>query len=428
MHGSSGCGQSSPMHSNPVIRATGLSKRYGIFSSPLARLKHDLFGGEMRGVDALKQVSLDIHRGETVGIIGRNGSGKSTLLQILCGTLLPTGGEAAIDGRISALLELGAGFHPEYTGRENVRLSGLVMGMSAGEIVERFPEIEKFAGIGSFIDQPVKTYSSGMYVRLAFAVAVASDPEILIVDEALSVGDEAFQRKCFSRIEQIQKSGGTILLVSHAPATITQLCSRVIWLDEGETMMEGAPKEVLAAYHRFLFAPPEKMAAVRAEIKQGRHAQETLALQPELRPESTVAYESRGAEILAPTLCDLEGKEVNLLTQGGRYRLHYRVHYDEAFSGVKCAMLMKTKSGFELGGGATEEREVAAGSAQHVTMEFTCRLRPGTYFMNMGTSALVDGERVTLHRILDALMFKVLPIEGEYSTGIVDFDVTPHVD
>ena len=191
-----------------------------------------------------------MNKGETLGIIGRNGSGKSTLLQIICGILLATSGRVEVNGKVSALLELGAGFNPEYTGRQNVYIKGSILGLTTKAIEARFDDIMAFADIGDFINQPVKTYSSGMAVRLAFAVAISVDPDILIVDEALAVGDAAFQRKCFARIKHIQESGSTILFVSHGAGTVIELCSRALLLEKGELIASGSPKQVISHYHR----------------------------------------------------------------------------------------------------------------------------------------------------------------------------------
>src|SRR5574337_620691 len=261
------------------IRVEGLSKRYEIYAQPADRLKQMILPRVQRAMRrparnyfnefwALRDVGFNVRKGETVGIVGRNGSGKSTLLQMICGTLNPTLGTVAVNGRIAALLELGAGFNPEFTGRENARLGGLLYGLSEQELDARFDAILDFAEIGDFIDQPVKTYSSGMYVRLAFAVAINVSPDVLVVDEALSVGDEAFQRKCFARIDAIRDAGATVLFVSHAAGTVVELCDRAILLDQGEMIADGAPKCVVARYHKLLYSPAGKMAVVRESIRR----------------------------------------------------------------------------------------------------------------------------------------------------------------
>ncbi len=238
-----------------TIQVTHASKRFDIYETPLDRLKHIVFPrrtGYSREFWALRDVSLSVTRGETVGIIGRNGSGKSTLLQIICGTLRPTAGDIAINGRVAALLELGAGFNVEFSGRENVYLNAAMLGMTTEQIERKFASIEKFAEIGDFIDQPVKTYSSGMYVRLAFAVAIHVDPAVLIIDEALAVGDARFQAKCFNKIKELKESGVTILFVSHDVGSVRTLCERAVWLDGGRVRMEGNAFAVTAQYTQFM--------------------------------------------------------------------------------------------------------------------------------------------------------------------------------
>ncbi len=242
--------------SAPAVVVRNLGKCYEIYSRPLDRLKQTLYRGRRRFFRefwALRGVSFEVQRGEAVGIIGRNGSGKSTLLQMIAGTLRPTEGQVEVRGRVHALLELGSGFNPDFTGRENVYLNGAVLGLSTGEIDERFDAIAGFADIGDFLDQPIKTYSSGMVVRLAFAVQVQLEPDILIIDEALSVGDAAFQIKCFNRMRQLSDQGVSIVLVTHDNQTVRSFCHRGIWLERGRKELEGDTLSVTSAYTRFLF-------------------------------------------------------------------------------------------------------------------------------------------------------------------------------
>ena len=230
------------MCSDIAIRAEGLSKTYRLYARPLDRLRERVLGRALHTeVRALQNVSFMLRRGETVGIVGRNGSGKSTLLQIICGTLAPSAGGIETHGKIAALLELGAGFNPEFSGEENIFLNGAILGYSEADMRARYDAIARFAGLGDFLAQPVKTYSSGMAVRLAFAIATATEPDIFIVDEALAVGDEAFQRKCYARIRDMQEAGCTILFVSHAAQAVVDLCHRALLIDAGELLMDGAP-------------------------------------------------------------------------------------------------------------------------------------------------------------------------------------------
>jgi teichoic acid transport system ATP-binding protein len=243
------------MSSDIAIKVENLSKIYQIYDKPLDRLKQSLFRGKkqyFREFKALDNISFEIKKGETVGIVGKNGSGKSTLLQILAGTLNATHGNVSVNGRVAALLELGSGFNPEFTGRENVYLNGAIMGLSENEIRERMPIIEQFAEIGDFIDQPVKTYSSGMFVRLAFACAINVDPDILIVDEALAVGDMQFQLKCIDKMKTFQKQGKTILFVTHDTYSVKNFCSQALWLMDGKVHLRGSVNTVIEAYEDFM--------------------------------------------------------------------------------------------------------------------------------------------------------------------------------
>lgn len=238
-----------------AIEAVNLSKQYQIYDRPQDRLKQ-FFRGHghryFREFWALRDVTFRLQPGEVLGVVGRNGAGKSTLLQLVCQTLRPTTGDLRVNGRIAALLELGAGFNPEFSGRDNVYFNASVLGLSAAEIDERFEEIVDFSGIRDFIDQPVKTYSSGMYVRLAFAVATSVDPDILVIDEALSVGDGEFARKSFDRIMAMRDAGKTILFCSHSLYQVEALCERALWLDAGRVAMDGAPHDVVVAYEASL--------------------------------------------------------------------------------------------------------------------------------------------------------------------------------
>jgi ABC-type polysaccharide/polyol phosphate transport system ATPase subunit len=241
------------MRSDIAISVKNLVKTYRIFGHPGDRIKQAFTFGQMRfhrEFTALKDVSFEIKKGEKVGVIGRNGSGKSTLLQLICGILKPTSGSVTVNGRISALLELGAGFNPEFTGRENVYFQGAVMGLTKPEMNKRFDEIAAFADIGEFIDQPVRIYSSGMFVRLAFAVATHVDPDVLIVDEALGVGDMEFQERSISRMKRLQSNGATVVLVTHSIPAVRNFCQRAIWLDAGEVVKHGDADKVCLAYQQ----------------------------------------------------------------------------------------------------------------------------------------------------------------------------------
>ena len=262
------------MQNQPIIEIKNVSKVYKIYSKPQHRfyssinsiinLKNDKYYKEYW---ALNSISLEINRGETIGIIGRNGSGKSTLLQIIAKVLTANFGQITTRGRIAALLELGAGFNPEYTGRENIITNGTVLGLSQKEISEKIEDIIAFSELTAFIDRPIKTYSSGMYVRLAFSIAIHTDPDILIIDEALAVGDEAFQRKCFSKIRSFQDNGGTILFVSHNSSLVMDLCTRALLLDKGNLILVGSPKKVVTCYQKLIYASKENESSIISEIR-----------------------------------------------------------------------------------------------------------------------------------------------------------------
>ncbi len=444
------------MSSEPMIVAEGLGKSFPVYSKPHHRLLQMFSRRKQRWYrefHALRAVDLQVGRGETLGIVGRNGSGKSTLLQLICGTLAPSQGRVCVHGRIAALLELGAGFNPEFTGSENVYLNGSILGLTREEVRERFDRIIAFADIGEFIDQPVKTYSSGMYVRLAFAVAINVDPEILVIDEALSVGDEGFQRKCFARIESLREKGVTILFVSHSAGTVVELCDRAILLDKGELIADGTPKHVVSRYHKLLNTPAERLQSVREEIRsaegvatsagtgasraasQGQRqldAEDDAWFDPGMSSSSVVQYERRGARISDPHLRTKGGRVVNVLVPGGEYVYTYEVLAEQALAGVRCGMMIRTVTGIDLGGAVSSDGSggfdlVEAGTNLHVTIPFRCLLTPGAYFLNAGVLARMhDGDQY-VDRLVDAAMFRVLPTIESRVTGIVDFDVRPNV-
>lgn len=455
--------------SDIAIRVKSLSKCYQIYDAPRDRLKQFIlprlnwFMKEspkqyFREFWALRDVSFEVKKGETVGIIGRNGCGKSTLLQIICGTLTPSNGVVHTHGRIAALLELGSGFNPEFTGRENVYMNAAVLGLSQEEVDTRFDDIVAFADIGDFIEQPVKMYSSGMMVRLAFAVAINVDPEILIVDEALSVGDELFQRKCFSRIEAIRAKGATILFVSHSGGTIVELCDRAVLMDTGEKLAIGLPKQIVGRYQKLLYASADKRDAIREQIRRmdgyalefsgsnedplpGDHVpqeyqqEQQESYDPNFKPSSTIEYEPCGAYITSPAVLTLEGEQVNSLVRAKTYRYTYTVHFTMNASNVRFGMLIKTISGVELGGGVSASSMaraipfVEAGKSFRIEFLFNANLNAGVYFMNAGvvgqSGQEVDGY---LHRLIDIVMFRILPDSESYATAIVDFGCVPEIE
>ena len=451
-----------------AIRIENLSKCYQIYDNPRNRLKQFVVPRlqslvrqqpkqYFREFWALKDVSFEVKKGETVGIIGRNGSGKSTLLQMICGTLTPTNGIIETNGRIAALLELGSGFNPEFTGRENVYMNASILGLSNKEIDVRFYDIVAFAEIGDFIDQPLKTYSSGMMLRLAFAVSVNVDPEILIVDEALSVGDELFQRKCFSRLEQIRQNGTTILFVSHAASSIIQFCNRVILMDGGEALAIGLPNQIVRVYQKMLYAPVDKLEAIRQQVKAldssilnsasvledlvQEQCKPDLHQRPQLesfdsnlKPSSTVHYESHGAIISDVEVVSLDDSPVNNLVRGNTYFYTYTVKFTQNVSNVRFSMSIKTKSGVPLGGGVSASSfnqglpYVEIGAVYRVKFLFSCTLNAGIYFMNAGVLGSVSGGETYLDRVMDIVVFRVLSDAESLTTDYVDFGCFPQIE
>lgn len=249
-----------------AIRATSLEKSYRLYDRPIDRILEGVFRRRRhRLFPAIRDVSFEVARGETIGLVGENGAGKSTLLKLLCGVTAPTSGALEIDGTIASILELGTGFHPEFTGRDNAALNAAILGLSPAEIRERLPLILEFSELGEFLDRPVKTYSSGMYMRLAFSVAVNVDPDILVVDEALAVGDGHFQKKCIDRIREFQQRGKTILFCSHALYYISTLCQRTIWLDHGRVRQIGPSVDVIHAYETFLMKQDRELSGISAD-------------------------------------------------------------------------------------------------------------------------------------------------------------------
>jgi len=442
------------MEDNLALKVSGVTKTFRLFGSHTERVKESLHPFRKkyhRPFNALTNVSFCVKKGETVGIVGRNGCGKSTLLQIICGILQPTSGNVSTNGRVSAILELGAGFNPEFTGRENVFINGAILGFKSREIESRLDRIVFFADIGDFFDQPVKTYSSGMYVRLAFAVAVSVDPEILIVDEALAVGDEMFQRKCFARIRDIKVNGGTILFVSHSAGTVVELCDRAVLLDRGEIILEGSPRFVVGRYHQLINATPGESELIRSEIrglKENKASQKSAAFESLSRsvemvqdvkpffdqtlvPKTTFSYRTYGARIFEPAVETLSGEVVNNLVRKQEYIYRYRVEFFETVYSVRFGMLIKTPSGLELGGAGwpsagEPEPLVEAGVTISVQWKFRCLLLPGLYFLNAGVLGMVGGKETYLDRMIDAIAIRVQQERGMFATAMVDFEIEPH--
>ena len=415
-----------------ALRVQGLAKQYRIYDKPADRLKELLTRGHLkrhREFWALKNISFEIQPGTTTGIIGPNGSGKSTLLQIIAGTLNPTHGSVHVNGRVGALLELGAGFNLEFTGIENVYMNSALMGFSKDETKALLPEIERFAELGEFINQPVKTYSSGMFVRLAFAIAVNAEPDILIVDEALSVGDTIFQHRCVRRIKEMQERGTTILFVSHEPTLVRALCARAILLYQGEMLADGSPVDVLNRYQRLIMAREKAYADNKASAADDQT--ETRAVDEESVERAPLHYQYRhgnnNAEVIEVEFLNGSDEPVELVDSGERVKLRFRFVAHQDLPEVVCGFMIRNRHGINIYGTNTEQRGFALGAMQageikEATFTFNCSLGQEHYFISVAVHS-PDG---MAYDWLDGVIFfrVACPIEME---GLANLDATVNV-
>lgn len=415
--------------SETAIEIKHLEKVYKLYDKPMDRLKESLGltrQKKYREHYALRDVSFEVEQGQMVGIIGTNGSGKSTILKIITGVLSPTAGEVKVNGRISALLELGAGFNYEYTGLENIYLNGTMIGFSREEIDEKLQSILDFADIGEFIHQPVKTYSSGMFVRLAFAVAINIDPEILIVDEALAVGDVFFQAKCYRKFEEFKKLGKTILFVSHDLGSISKYCDKVVLLNQGVKLDEGSAKEMVDLYKKVL-VHQENAAQEQAAGNGGQEAQpeEKKLVQPfELNP-NAIEYGEKKAEIAEFTLLDAQGTPTNTIEKFTDFTIKMRIRFHEDLDDPIYAFTIKDLRGTEITGTNTMYEKVSiqpqkAGNVQEVTFTQRMNLQGGEYLLSLGCTGYHDGEFVVYHRLYDICNITVVSTKN--TVGFYDMD------
>lgn len=370
----------------------------------------------------LRRVNFDIQPGEAIGIIGQNGAGKSTLLKMITGTLQPTEGQVQVNGRIAAILELGMGFNPELTGRQNVFHAVGLMGFSAEQIKQATPDIEAFSEIGEYFDQPVRTYSSGMQMRVAFAVATFYRPEILIVDEALSVGDAAFQRKCFRRIETYMNDGMALLLVSHDIESIKKICTKALFLKDGFQQGYGEAKEICDKYEQHLFAPKGE---IQEEVKQSVVEEDQSLVDPELLCVNDLSYGDGRAIIEDVWFENSTGHRVNVISTGSSFVLKYRVLFKSSVRYPVFAFLIKTMEGISLYGTDTislgEQAEVyEAGDSIEVLFRLENHLAAGTYFINCGVRDEYGENSIFLHRRVDVAMFKVRQKTDVGQAGLVN--------
>ncbi len=407
-------------NNRPVaIAVSGVNKIYKLYPKPIDRLLDALHLTPWRKTvqhHALKDVSFTVHQGETVGIIGTNGSGKSTILKIITGVLHQTSGDVNVDGRISALLELGAGFNMEYTGLENIYLNGTMIGFSKEEIDARLDSILEFADIGEFIHQPVKTYSSGMFVRLAFAVAINIEPEILIVDEALSVGDVFFQAKCYRKFSEFKEMGKTILFVSHDLSSIAQYCDRVVLLNKGDKVGEGAPKQMIDMYKQLLVKNKNE--------EKKKNEQENVEYESEFNPE-TLTYGERKATITEGVILDASGMKTNSIIKGTEFTVRMRVTVHEKIAAPIFAFTIKDVKGVEITGTNTLfekvfTESVEANERKEITFTQRANLQGGEYLISFGVTGYEGSDFKVYHRLYDAVDLSV--ISDKDTVGYYDME------
>ena len=438
-----------------AIEVKDVTKIYKLYEKPIDRLKESMsltHKSYHKDFHALHNISFSVERGQSVGIIGTNGSGKSTILKIITGVLTPTSGEVKVKGKISALLELGAGFNQDYTGIENIYMNGTMMGYSRKEMDEKLQDILGFAEIGVFVYQPVKTYSSGMFVRLAFALAINVEPEILIVDEALSVGDVFFQSKCYRRMDEIRKSGTTIVMVTHDMGSIIKYCDKVILLNKGEFIAEGSAGKMVDMYKKILAG---QMASLEAELKEmhdfsgdkvvvaekqsesGKNcgAEAAEKTEPDLMKRkltinaNRTEYGDGRAEIFDLGLLDERGNVTNLLLKGEMFTIRERIRFHTEIQAPIFTYTIKDKKGTDLTGTntlfeGTEIKPVKKGDVYDVSFTQKMTLQGGEYLLSMSCTGFEGGEHVVYHRLYDVANITV--ISNKNTVGI--YDMEPEVE
>ncbi|MBE5825030.1 MAG: ABC transporter ATP-binding protein [Butyrivibrio sp.] len=438
------------MEQDIAIEVKNLTKVYKLYDKPMDRLKDSL--GLLRKKKyrehlALNKVNLTVHKGETVGIIGTNGSGKSTILKIITGVLSPTEGEVKVDGHISALLELGAGFNMEYNGIDNIYLNGMMIGFSEEEITKRLDAILEFADIGDYVYQPVKTYSSGMFVRLAFAVAINIDPEILIVDEALSVGDVFFQAKCYHKFEEFKEQGKTILFVSHDLSSISKYCDRAVLLNQGVMLGEGTPKKMIDIYKQVLVGQyplpkgegenlldDEEIRAAAAKAADGKTGSKADVVKSgegksQARKDSenpdTLEYGDGAAVIEDFFVTDSKGTVTNSIIKGTDFTVHMKVRFNRDVAAPIFAFTFKNIMGIEITGTNSMVEKaflepVAAGEVKDISFSQKMNLQGGEYLLSFGVTGFEQDNFTVYHRLYDAL--NVTVVSDKNTVGYYDME------
>ena len=430
-----------------AINVQDVTKIYKLYDKPIDRLKESLspmHKNYHRDFYALRNISFQVKKGETVGIIGTNGSGKSTILKIITGVLTPTEGTAEVDGVISALLELGAGFNMDYTGIENIYMNGTMMGFSRKEMDEKLQDILDFADIGDFVYQPVKTYSSGMFVRLAFALAINVEPEILIVDEALSVGDVFFQAKCYRRMEEIRKSGTTILMVTHDMGSIIKYCDKVVLLNKGEFVAEGAPGRMVDLYKKILAGQMDSLKEELEEMNDFSGDSVSGGLEDKVfKKEEThggglmkdkiavnanrTEYGDGRAEIFDFGLEDQRGNLSNLILKGEMFTIREKIRFYADIKAPIFTYTIKDKKGTSLTGTNTmyegaDIKPVKNGDMYEVSFTQKMTLQGGEYLLSMSCTGFEGEEHVVYHRLYDVASITV--ISNKNTVGVYDMEST----
>ena len=414
------------MSSEFAISVKNISKRFEMYANPKHRLYQMLSFGHrtfFKEFWALNGVTFDVKRGETLGILGRNGEGKSTLLQIIAGTLTATSGSVEVNGKLAALLELGAGFNPEFTGRENVYLSGIILGMTRSEMDQKFPEIEAFADIGEHIDQPVKTYSSGMYVRLAFAVQACIKPEVLIVDEALSVGDEKFQRKCFDYIESLRAQGCSIILVTHSTSTVEKFCQRAILLRKGRVEAIGSAKEIIDQYHALLYSDEKTYLRYLNNIAKNtnksadapvKESQDAVAAHEGSIEEQAESDLTSGALIESWIIKDIHNQPCDLFRVGEKAVMSVYISVLGPIGELQAGLVIQTVDGITVFGTSTlyhkmNIHDAKGGDILRATFELDLALCEGSYFVSLAiANAISHADMSYLDKKTDVIVLKVI--------------------
>jgi lipopolysaccharide transport system ATP-binding protein len=408
-----------------VVSVQDISKCYLIYNQPQDRLKQILWRGRRKFFKefwALKNVSLNVKKGEALGIIGRNGSGKSTLLQVISGIIMPTQGTVNIKGRIAALLELGSGFNPEFTGRENVFLNGSILGISRSEMEYRLGDIISFAGIGDFIDQPVKTYSSGMYVRLAFSVQALIEPDVLIVDEALAVGDEKFQRKCYSLIDKLREKGTSVLVVTHSTSLVEKYCQKALLLDRGEVHGFGQPKDIIDQYHALLYADEK---AYLKMLNKGKIESDICLPEHEITNENNDSHEVSNQDMQDNNntkikafiediwVCDINGNKGELFETGSIMNIYFNIFVMENIKHMLVGIRIKTVEGIEVYGTSTDYMgksplDIEGSTRMLFRFKMPLLLCEGSYFISVAVAEKIDSADMQyLDKRSDAVIIKV---------------------